>query len=162
MLKKGIEDALNKQVNRELFSSILYLSMAAYFEAENLRGFAHWMKVQAEEEKNHAMKIYDFIVEAGGRARFAAIEAPKGEWKSPLEVFEHAYEHEKKVTGMIHDIVTLAVKEKDYATQNMLQWFVKEQVEEEAQTFEIKEKIVLVGKTTPLLLMIDHALGKRE
>ncbi len=162
MLSKTIEDALNKQVNREFFSSFLYLAMAAYFESENLCGFAHWMKVQAGEEKAHAMRIFKYIIEAGGRARIAAIEAPKGDWKSASEVFEHAYEHEKKVTGMIHDLVTLAIKEKDYATQNMLQWFVAEQVEEEAQTLAIKEKLAMIGTQKPLLLMIDHGLGKRE
>jgi ferritin len=162
MLKKNVEEALNKQVNRELFSSMLYLSMAAWFESKTLKGFAKWMMVQAEEEKGHAMKIYEYIVEAGGRARFDAIEAPKGDWKSPLDVFSHAYEHEKKVTGLINALVELTLKEKDHATHNMLLWFVKEQVEEEAQTLEIVEKLKMIGDMTPLLLPFDHELGKRE
>lgn len=162
MLKKNVEEALNRQVNREFFSSYLYLSMAAYFESGNFPGCAHWMKKQAEEEKGHALRIFEYIVGAGGRAMLAAIEAPKGEWKSAQEVFDHVYEHEKKVTGMIHDLVALAEKEKDNGTLNMLQWFVKEQVEEEAAALQIKEKIAMIGDQKPLLLMLDHELGKRE
>jgi ferritin len=163
MISKAMQEALNKQVNRELYSAYLYLSMSAYFESENLKGFAKWLTVQAKEELGHAMKIYEYIIQTGARAKMMPVEAPKSEWRSALEAFENVAAHEKAVTGMINDLVDLAIKEKDHATNNMLQWFVKEQVEEEANANEIVEKIKAVGGDRPgPLFMIDHNLGKRE
>ena len=162
MLKKSVEDALNKQLNAELYSSYLYLSMAAYFESIPMKGFGKWMRIQAEEEKAHGMKFYDYIIEAQGTVKLTKIDAPKTAWKSPLEAFEEVYAHEQKVTGLINNLMDLTVKEKDYATQNMLQWFVKEQVEEEANASEIVAKIKMIGERIGHLLCLDHELGKRE
>jgi ferritin len=135
--------------------------MAAYFETINLKGFANWMRVQTQEELVHAMKFYDFIVERGGKAVLSAIEGPRTEWPSPLAVFEHAYEHEQKVTGLINDLVDLAISEQDHATNNFLQWFVAEQVEEEASADEVVQKIKLMGDASGGLFMLDRELAQR-
>jgi len=161
MLSERMLNALNKQVNAELYSSYLYLSMAAYFESINLKGFANWMEVQAQEELTHAMKFFDYINERGGRVKLGAIEKPPDEWDSPLDAFEAVYEHEQKVTNMINDLVNMAMEEKDHATYNMLQWFVAEQVEEEASADEIRQQLRLIGKDGRGILMIDRELGKR-
>ena len=131
MLSKSMEEAINRQVNRELYSAYLYLGMSAYFSSVNLAGFAKWMRIQAKEERAHAMKFYDYIVARGGKIALLGIEAPKTKWASATKVFEEVYAHEQKVTGMINALVELATKEKDHASFEMLQWFVKEQVEEE-------------------------------
>lgn len=162
MLSKTMEDALNRQVNRELYSSYLYLGMSAYFENVNLRGFAGWMKVQAGEERGHAMKIYEYILARQGKVALDAIEAPKAKWTSAGKVFEEVYAHEQKVTGMIDALVELAVKEKDHATFEMLQWFVKEQVEEEANAALICDKIKTLGDVPGHLFWLDHELSKRK
>ncbi|MCQ8893644.1 MAG: ferritin [Methanolinea sp.] len=161
MLKKNIEEALNKQLNAELYSAYLYLAMAAYCETIPMKGFAKWLRVQSEEEKAHGMKFFDYIIEAGGTVKLARIEAPKTEWKSVGDVFEQVYEHEKKVTGLINGIMDLAVKEKDYATQNFLGWFVKEQVEEEANASEILAQIRMIKDVVGHMFWLDHELGKR-
>jgi ferritin len=162
MMKESVQDALNKQMNREFYSSYLYLSMSAYFESLSLRGFAKWMAIQAKEEWGHGMKFYEHLVERGSAIRLAAIEAPPMKWESPLKVFEDAYKHEQKVTAWIADLVNLSIKEQDHAANNMLQWFVKEQVEEEAQTSIIVMQLHMIGSDGPALLMFDHMLGKRE
>jgi ferritin len=162
MLKKSIEEALNKQLNAELYSAYLYLAMSAYCETIPMKGFAKWLRIQSEEEKAHGMKFFDYITEAGGTVKLAPIDAPKAEWKSVGEVFEQVYEHEKKVTGMINSIMDLAVKEKDYATQNFLGWFVKEQVEEEANASEILAQIRMLKDVAGHMFWLDHELGKRE
>jgi ferritin len=162
MLSKTMEDALNRQVNRELYSSYLYLGMSAYFENASLRGFAGWMKVQAGEEHSHAMKIYEYILARQGKVVLDAIEAPKAKWTSAGKVFEEVYAHEQKVTGMIDALVELAVKEKDHATFEMLQWFVKEQVEEEANAALICDKIKTLGDVPGHLFWLDHELSKRK
>ncbi len=162
MIKDTILEALNKQLNAELYSAYLYLSMSAYFESVSLKGFANWMRVQAKEELTHAMRIYDYIVERGGRVKLETIEKPPSEWKSPLDVFEAVYNHEVRVTGMINDLVDLAMKEKDHATYNMLQWFVNEQVEEEASAEEIVQKLKMVGDEGRALFMIDRELAQRK
>ena len=162
MMGKKMEEALNGQVNAELYSSYLYLSMSAYFESLNLRGFANWMRVQAQEELVHAMKIYDHIIERGGRVILRAVEAPPTEWASPLAVFEQVYGHEQKVTGLINDLVDLATAENDHATKSFLQWFVDEQVEEEASANEVLQKLKLVGKAPDRLFIIDRELAERE
>ena len=162
MLKKSVEDALNKQVNAEFYSSYLYLAMSAYFESITMKGFAQWLRLQSREEMAHGMKIYDYIIEAGGSPKLTAIEAPKTPWKSPQAVFEQVYAHEQKVTGLINDLMDLAMKEKDHATKNFLGWFVKEQVEEEANASEILAKIKMIGDVPGHLFWLDHELGKRE
>ena len=162
MISKIMESALSKQVNRELYSAYLYLSMSSYFEAANMKGFAKWMRLQAKEERMHAMKIYDYVVIRGGKVTLQDIEAPKNKWASAGKVFEDTYAHEQKVTGMINGLVDLAIQEKDHATFEMLQWFVKEQVEEEEQSLDILNKIKIFGDDPRHLFYVDHQLGKRE
>jgi ferritin len=160
MMNQRIQDAMNKQINAETYSAYLYLSMAAYFEDVNLLGFANWMKCQAQEEMTHAMKFFDFINERGGRVNLTPIEGPPTEWDSPLNAFQEAYNHETKVTAMINDLVNLAIEEKDHASNNFLQWFVAEQVEEEASADEVVNKIKLAGEGGGLF-MVDRELGGR-
>jgi ferritin len=162
MIGKKVEKAFNGQLNAELYASYLYLGMSAYFEAENLPGFAHWMRTQAKEEQEHAMKFYEHIVERGGRVALQAVEAPPLEWESPLAAFRAAYGHEQKVTGMIHDLLKLADSESDPAANALLQWFVTEQVEEEAQTDRVVQQLKMVAKAPHGLLMIDRELAQRE
>ncbi len=162
MLSKIMEEALNKQINRELYSSYLYLAMSSYFRSANMDGFAHWMRLQAEEEKAHGMKIYDYVLARGGKITLGAIEAPKAKWASAGKIFEEVYAHEQKVTSMINALVELAIKEKDHATFEMLQWFVKEQVEEEEHASGILSQIRVVGDVPGHLFWLDHELGKRK
>ena len=162
MIIKKMEDALNKQINAEFYSSYLYLAMAADFEAKNLPGFANWMKVQAQEEWGHGMKMYKYLNEQNGAVTLAALEGPPAAWKSPLDVFEATYQHEQEVTGRIHDLVTLAIGEKDYATQIFLQWFVSEQVEEEANAFALVEKLKVIGDSPQGLFMLEAHLAQRK
>jgi ferritin len=163
MIKDNVRDALNAQMNREFYSSGLYLSMAAYFESMNLKGFSAWMQVQAGEEHAHGMKFFGYLVEQAARIHIAALEAPRVDWETPLAAFEHALGHEEKVTAHIHELMELAISEKDYATAGFLGWFVKEQVEEEANAGEIvfKMKLASAEKGAVLLYFLDHELGKR-
>jgi len=161
MLNKKVQDAMNEQIKNELYSAYLYLSMSAYCEAANLPGFAHWMRMQAQEEVEHAMKFYQFIYERGGRVVLQAIDQPTIEFQSPLNVFEQTLAHEQKVTAMIHDLYALAVQEKDYASQAFLQWFVTEQVEEEANATQIVDTMKMIGDKSHALLMLDRELGRR-
>lgn len=161
MLKKKMLKALNDQINAEMFSSYLYLSMEAYFQAISLKGFAAWMRVQAQEEMMHAMKFYDFVNERGGKVTLEAIAKPETNWASPLAVFEAVLKHEEHVTSLINDLVDLAISEKDHASNNFLQWFVSEQVEEEASAGEVVEKLKLIKDNTSGLFMVDAELGKR-
>ncbi len=161
MLSAKIEKALNEQVNKELYSSYIYLSMSAYFESKNYGGFANWMKVQSEEEREHAMKIYDYINTRDGRVTLQAIQSPKTEWAKPLEAFEEAYAHEQYISKSINDLVSLAYEEKDHATVEFLNWFVKEQVEEEAASRDVVEKMKMVGDSSNTLFLLDRELGKR-
>jgi len=161
MIKKKIENALNKQTNAEMYSSYLYLSMSAFFESANLKGFAHWMRIQAQEELVHALKFFDYVHGRGGTVTLTAIDAPPIKWQSPLAVFDHVFEHEQKVTGLINDLVDLAISENDHATHNFLQWFVAEQVEEESSADEIVHKLKLVGDARGGLFMLDKELGQR-
>jgi len=156
-----MQDAMNEQINKELFSSYLYLSMAAYFEDKNLPGFANWMRVQAEEEREHAMKFFDFILERGGRALLKGIDAPKTDWSSSLEVAEEVAAHEAKVTASIYALYELALQEKDYPAQVMLQWFISEQVEEEKNALDIIESLKRIEAHDTAVLMLDKQLGKR-
>lgn len=162
MIKKSIEEALNKQVNREYYSAYLYLSMSSYLDSINLKGFAHWLRVQAREELAHGMRLYDHLIAMNGRALLQPIEAPPEEWKSTQEIFEQVYDHEQKVTAMISALMDLALEKKDYATAAALQWFVTEQVEEEANALAILEQIKTVGDVPGHLFYLDHHLAKRE
>jgi ferritin len=161
MLKKNIEKALNAQLNAEAYSAYLYMSMAAWAVEDNLPGFANWMHVQAQEETLHATKFYDFIIGRGGRVELLAIDKPPVEWASPLAMFEAAYAHEQKVTGLINKLTDLAIKESDHATNIFLQWFVTEQVEEEANADQNVRKTKMVGDSQQGLFMLDRELATR-
>jgi ferritin len=161
MLIEKMQDALNAQLNAEVYSAYLYVSMAAYFDATNLPGFANWMRVQAQEEVTHAQKFYAYINERGSRVILRAIDGPPTEWDSPLAVFGDAYAHEQKVTGLISDLVNLAASENDHATKIFLQWFVTEQVEEEASADEVVQKLKLVGDVAGGLYMLDREMAQR-
>lgn len=161
MISPKMEQALNKQVNAELYSAYLYLSMAAYFYSVNLNGFANWMMVQNLEETAHAMKFYHFINERGGRIQLDAIDKPAIEWSSPMEVFEKTLKHEEKVTSLINNLVDLAIAERDHASNAFLQWFITEQVEEEATASEIIQNLKMAGNDPQTLFMFDRELGAR-
>jgi ferritin len=161
MLNAKVQDALNKQINAELSSAYLYASMAAYFEAENLKGMAGWMRVQVKEEIGHAMKIFDFINDRNGRVTLTQLDAPKIQWDSPLDAFEGAYKHECTISRMIHELLGLATAEKDHAAATFLLWFVNEQVEEEASVQHIVDQLKLVGDQGMALYLLDKELGER-
>lgn len=161
MLSEKMQDALNGQLNAEVFSSYLYLSMAAYFQNNNLGGFATWMRVQAQEELLHVMKFYDFINERGGRVVLKPIDGPPTDWESSLAAFEAAYQHEQKISGLINELVDLALGERDHATNIFLQWFVTEQVEEEDNAKGVVQKLKLMGDAPGGLFMLDQELGQR-
>ena len=161
MIKPTIEDALNNQLNAELDSSYLYLSMAAHFEAKNFRGMARWMKAQSREEWGHAAKIYDFIIQRSGRVHLKTIAEPKADWNTVTEVFDESYRHECKITGLIGGLMKLAESETDFATQAFLQWFITEQVEEEGQVLFILERLKMMGESNIGLVILDGELGKR-
>jgi ferritin len=161
MLTRSIQDALNEQVKNEIGSAYIYLAMSSFCEAENLPGFAKWLRVQWEEELQHALKLYDYTIERGGVVTLQAIEKPPAKWKSPLDVFEHVLAHEQKVTASINRLYELAQKEKDFPTQVELQWFIKEQVEEEKNATEIIQLMKMAGNSGPSILMLDRQLGMR-
>ena len=161
MLSKNLEKAINSQINFELYSSYIYLSMSAYFYSENLKGFANWMGIQAQEELTHAMKFFDYVNNRGGRVIVEAIKKPETAWASPLEVFEHTYKHETIVTSRINNIADIALKEKDHATHAMLQWFITEQVEEEANAQELIQELKRVKSSPDSLFMLDRELAQR-
>jgi ferritin len=161
MIKERVEKALNEQVNAEIYSAYLYLSMSSYFDSVNLPGFAQWMKSQATEEMVHAMKLYDYVIERGGRMLLGAIEAPPTQWDNPVAAFEATLEHERKVTALINNLVEIALDEKDHATNIFLQWFVSEQVEEEASVDSVLQKLKMIGSQGQGLFMMDRELGSR-
>lgn len=161
MLSQKMQDAVNDQINAEMFSSYLYLSMSAYFEESNLSGAAAWMKMQAQEEMIHAMKFYSYILEQGGRVVLKAIDAPQTEWNSPLAAFEASLEHEKMVTGRINKLMALAKEENDFASEIFFQWFVTEQVEEESSVSSVVDKLKMVGDHPRGLYMLDRELAAR-
>lgn len=160
MISKKMQAAMNRQLNREIFSAYLYLSMAAYFDSINLPGFSNWMKIQVREEMVHAMKFYDHINEREGQVIMQDIEAPETKWDSPQAAFEHTLKHEQTVTGLINDLVNLSIEEKDHASNNFMQWFVTEQVEEESSANNILQKIKLAGDGAGLF-MLDQELAQR-
>lgn len=161
MLSKRMEEELNRQINAELYSAYLYQAMAGYFENKNLKGFANWMSVQAKEEMTHAMKFYRFINERGGKASFFGIDAPKNDWESLVDIFRNVLEHEKYVTGRINLLMNIALEEKDHATANELQWFIAEQVEEEANASEILEQLKFINGEGSGVFMMDRELKTR-
>lgn len=162
MFSNAVETAMNEQIKNELYSAYLYLSMSAYLESINLPGFAHWMRLQSEEEVEHAMKFFDYINERGGKVVLDAIAQPPVEWEGPLQVFEQAYAHEQKITAMIETIYELATTEKDYASQFMLEWYINEQVEEERNAAEIVDQIKRMGDHSTAVFMLDQKLGSRS
>jgi ferritin len=161
MISKTMQEAINEQINKELYSSYLYLSMAAYFENANLPGFAKWLHIQADEERGHAMKFYGHLVDRGGRVLLKAVAGPETEWKSSLAAFKVVQEHEAKVTALINALYETALKEKDYPAQVLLQWFINEQVEEEKNAAGIVQQLELIDAKGTAVLMLDHQLGKR-
>ncbi len=161
MIGKAMQDAMNEQINKEMFSSYLYLSMAAYFEGKNLPGFAHWMRVQGREEMGHALKFFDYLHDRNGHVALEAIGKPAAKWASPLAAFEAARKHEESVSASIRGLYDLAVKEKDYASQALLQWFIVEQVEEEKTGREIVDTLTMIGDNRAGLFMYDKELGRR-
>jgi ferritin len=162
MISKPLQDALHEQINFELFSAYLYLSMSAHFEAQNLPGFANWMRVQYQEETGHAMKFYKYVFDRGGVVTLKAISQPATKFKTPVDIFKQVLEHEKKVTALIHKLYELALKEKDYAAQSFLQWFINEQVEEEKNAADIIAMLEMVGDSPVSMIMADRQLGARK
>lgn len=160
-MNNKIQKSINNQINAEMYSAYLYLAMGTYFDASSLTGFANWMKVQAQEEMSHAMKFYNFVYERGGKVELGAIEKPSADFKSPLDVMKEVLAHEKIVTGLIHNLYELATKEKDYAFQSFLKWFIDEQVEEEGNASDLIEKLQLAGEKGPGLFMMDKELAAR-
>ena len=161
MLKKTVADALNVQIQAEFYSSYLYLSMAAWCEASNYEGFGHWMRMQAQEELLHGMKMFDYVNMTGGKVELLAIEQPPVDWDSPLAAFKAAYDHEVHMTENINKLMSMAMKEDDHATANMLQWFVSEQVEEEASVDAICGRLEMMGEFAQGLYMLDRELAGR-
>ncbi len=161
MISEKMEAAFNKQIKDEMYSSNLYLSMVAYFENLGLKGFANWMRVQVQEENAHAMGLFDYLISRDGRVVLEAIDKPPFEWNSPLECFEAVYKHEQLVTSLINNLVDVAEEVKDRAAISFLQWYIKEQVEEEANCSEICAKLKLIGSDANALLLIDQELGAR-
>jgi ferritin len=161
MISTAMQKAINEQINKELYSSYLYLSMAAYFEDQNLPGFAKWMYVQTGEEREHGMKFYEYLVDRGAKVELKAIAAPATDWKSSLEVFKEVQKHEAFVTASIYALYELALSEKDYPSQILLQWFISEQVEEEKNAAEIVQQLELIDAKGTAVLMLDHQLGHR-
>lgn len=162
MISKKLQDAINAQVNKELFSAYLYAAMSAKATEMNYRGTAKWMMVQAKEEMGHAMKFLHYLQEQGATVALKAIEQPPARFSSVLDMFEKTLAHEKSITASINGLMDIAVKEKDYASSGVLQWFVTEQVEEEANASEIVAQLKMIGDKSSAVFMIDHHLGKRE
>ncbi len=162
MISKKMQQAISDQITAEFYSSYLYLAMSAWCEAQNFKGFARWMRLQSEEEKEHAFKLFDYLVNRGGRVMLGALEAPPGDFDSVQDVFEKTLAHEKGVTARIHKLNETAMQEKDYATSTHLQWFITEQVEEEASADEILNQIKMVEGRPGSLFYIDRHVGKRQ
>ena len=162
MISEKMQEAINEQIQAEFYSAYMYLSMSAYFEARNLPGFAKWLRVQFQEEQTHALKLYDYLIERDGVVQLQVIKEPPLQWEGNLEAFQAVLEHEQKVTGLINKLYEVALKEKDYASQVMLQWFINEQVEEEKNAHDIIEQLLLIDARGTAVLMLDHQLGKRE
>jgi ferritin len=162
MPTKAVQAAINDQIAKEFYASHLYLSMAAWFEDQNLPGFGTWMRMQADEERGHAMRLFDYLIDAGGRVRLQGLAEPPTDFKGPLQVMQESLKHEQKVTASIRKLYELADKEKDYATQLHLQWFISEQLEEEKNVGDVIARLKLAGNNPVALLMIDGELGGRS
>lgn len=162
MINKKMEEAINNQINEELYSSYLYVAMAGYFAKINLNGFSNWMRTQALEERFHATKMFDYLLSRGGNVKLKIIETPPSEWESPLVAFEEVLKHEEHITSKINEIVDLAIKESDHASQIFYQWYVTEQVEEEETAGGIIEQLKLTGNNGGGLFMIDKELAARN
>ncbi len=160
-LSKTLQTALNEQIQKEYYSSYLYLAMSAYLEAQNLPGAAKWTRLQSQEELGHALKLFDHVVDRGGRVTLAAIQQPPQEYGTALDLFQKVLQHEEHVTASIHALYALAIKDQDYPAQVMLQWFVTEQVEEEKSTSVVVEQLKAVGESKSSLMLLDRHLGKR-
>ncbi|HSR31652.1 MAG TPA: ferritin [Anaerolineae bacterium] len=160
-LSRKMQDALNEQIKEEMASAYIYLSMAAYCESINLPGFAHWMQNQSQEELSHAMKLYEYIHDRGGRVVFQALEQPPAEFDGPIGVFEKTLAHEQYITGRIHNLYAMAAGENDYASLGILQWFVNEQVEEEKTAGDILNLLKMVGDKGQGLIILDRQLASR-
>lgn len=161
MINEKIQQAMNEQIKHEFDSAYLYLSMSAWFTSQGFDGMATWMRVQAKEEQEHAMKFFDHIHERGGRVDLLALSKPKTEWSSPQNAFEEAYKHEQFITGKIHSLVKISNETQDFASTTMLNWFVDEQVEEEANASKIAQTLGRIGTSGSGLVMLDRQLGKR-
>lgn len=161
MFSQQVQNAINDQINAELYSAYVYLSMSAYFEAQNLSGFAHWMRLQYQEETQHALKLFDYMNDRGGAIALKAVDAPPAGSGSALDIFEKTLAHEQKVTGLIHSLYKLAVDEGDYPTQVLLQWYIDEQVEEEKNATAAVANLRLAGDSGPGLLLLDREMGGR-
>ena len=162
MMSQPMQDAFNEQMKQEFYSSYLYLSMSAHCDAANLPGLAHWMRAQAREEAVHAMKIFDHLLDRGGRVQLHPIGRPPADFSSPRDVFEQAHRHEKEVTASINQVYGRAVDERDFASTVFLDWFVQEQVEEEKTSGLLAEQLRMIGDDRPGLLMLDRELGQRR
>ena len=161
MLSEKMENAINEQINAEIYSAYLYMAMAAWAEDQQLSGYAHWMKVQAQEEMTHALKFWNFVFERGSKVKVDAIAGPPTEWDSPLAMMQAVLEHERHVTKLIYNLMDMAMDERDHASISFLQWFIDEQVEEEASADEAIGKLKLVNETKGGLYMLDQAMGQR-
>jgi ferritin len=162
-LNERVEEAINEQIKHEFYAAYLYLSMAAFFEGSNLPGFAKWMRSQAQEEVEHAMKFFDYVMDRGGRVKLQPIEGPPTEFDGPIDVFEKSLAHEQKVTERINEIYKVALDEGDYASQAMLNWFLTEQVEEEKNADQVLAELRMVGESKASLYFLDrHVMKMRE
>jgi len=161
MLNQRVYNAINDQINAEIWSGYMYLSMSAYFSSEGLNGFANWMRVQWQEELSHAMKFFDYVVERGERPILKPIDAVPEKWDSAMHAMEETLKHEQHVTALINNIMDIAIEEKDHATKSMLQWFIDEQVEEEANVQEIIDSLKLIGDKGHGVFMLDKELKTR-
>jgi ferritin len=162
MSDKSVLAGINEQVAKEFGAAYLYLAMTAYFEGENLRGFAHWMRLQHQEEIEHAMRLFDYLIDRGASVELRAIPKPAARFKSPLHAVEEALKHEQAVTVAIHELYELAIKNKDYPTQLQLQWFITEQVEEERIFSELIARMKMAGDSSAALLLLDRELAARQ
>jgi ferritin len=162
MISKKLEKALNEQMNFEFYSAYIYLSMSAWFSSQNLSGMAHWMNIQSQEEVFHAMKFFNYVNDRGGRVTLKEIKQPQTEWTSPADAFRGAYEHEQMVTARISDLIDVALKEKDHVTNSLLQWFINEQIEEEANAKTFSDQLGMMGDSKDFVFMLDREMAQRQ
>lgn len=162
MITKKLEEAINEQINFEFYSAYIYLAMSAWLNDQNMNGFSHWMQIQAREETFHAMKLFNYIHDRGGHVRLQSIKQPELEWKSFLDVFKHAHQHEQTVTSRFSNLTDLAMQERDHVTTVLLQWFITEQIEEEATVRNIVDQLSMIGESKDSIFMLDRELNQRQ